>query len=234
MDTLKIGDITIDVFRKPIKNIHLRIYPPDGRIQISAPEKMPLDAVRLFAITKLEWIKKKQQEVTHFSRQSKREYVSGENHYFKGNRYRLKVIHQPADPHVELQGNQYINLYVRKEASVERRAEILKDWYRRNLSEWLEELVPKWEKILTVTVTHWEIKQMKTLWGSCNTKRKSVIFNLELAKKPLHCIEYIVAHELAHLIERSHNERFKMLLDIHVPNWRIFKAQLNEFVVTHH
>jgi predicted metal-dependent hydrolase len=231
MEYVKVGIFSIEVFRKPIKNIHLRIYPPDGSIQISAPERMELDSIRLFAITKLEWINKKQQELKNFSRQSAREYVSGENHYFKGNRYRLKVIYRHTDPHVELQGNQFINLYVRKEASIERRAEILKDWYRANLNEILENLVPKWEKILDVSVEHREIKQMKTLWGSCNSKRKSILFNLELAKKPLHCVEYIVAHELAHLIERNHNERFATLLDIHLPNWRLIKEQLNDFIV---
>ena len=231
MEHIKIGNSTIEVFRKPIKNIHLRIYPPDGRIQISAPERMELDAIRLFAITKSAWIKKKKQELEGFSRQSAREYVSGENHYFKGNRYRLKVIHQHTNPRIELQGNQFINLYVRKEATTERRAEILKNWYRENLSEVLENLVAKWEKILDVIVEHWEIKQMKTLWGSCNAKRKSILFNLELAKKPLHCVEYIVAHELAHLIERNHNERFAALLDINLPNWRIVKEQLNDFIV---
>jgi len=231
MEQITIGDIKIEVFRKPIKNIHLRVYPPDGSIQISAPQKMELDSIRLFAITKTGWIKKKLQEIQSFSRQSEREYVSGENHYFKGNRYRLKVIYQHTNPHVELHGNQYIHLYVRKEATVERRAEILKDWYRANLHEMLEHLIPKWEKILDVKVEHWEIKQMKTLWGSCNPRRKSMLFNLELAKKNLHCVEYIVTHELAHLIERHHNERFTALLDAHLPNWKILKEQLNEGIV---
>jgi len=231
MEQVKVGNISIEVFRKPIKNIHLRVYPPDGSIQISAPERMELDSIRLFAITKLDWIKKKQLELKNFSRQSERKYVSGENHYFKGNRYRLKVIYQHTDPHIELQGNQFINLYVRREATVERRAEILKDWYRENLSQMLNNLVSKWEKILNVTVEHWKIKQMKTLWGSCNSKRKSILFNLELAKKPLYCVEYIVAHELSHLIERRHNERFTALLDAHLPNWKIIKEQLNDFVV---
>ena len=231
MECIKIGDVSIEVFRKPIKNIHLRVYPPNGSIQISAPEKMDLDSIRLFAITKSMWIKKKQQELKNFSRQSERQYVSGENHYFKGNRYRLKVIYQHTNPHVELQGNQFINLYVRREASIERRAEILKNWYRDNLSEMLENLIQKWEKILDVSVEHWGIKQMKTLWGSCNYKRKSILFNLELAKKPLHCIEYIVVHELAHMIERNHNERFTALLDSNLPNWRLLKEHLNDFIV---
>ena len=231
MECIKIGNVSIEVFRKPIKNIHLRVYPPDGSIQISAPEKMELDSIRLFAITKLEWIKKKQQELKNFSRQSERQYVSGENHYFKGNRYRLKVIYQHTDPHVELQGNQFINLYVRREASIERRAEILKNWYRVNLSEMLENLISKWEKILDVSVEHWEIKQMKTLWGSCNSKRKSILFNLELAKKPRHCVEYIVAHELAHLLEHLHNVHFTSILDTYLSNWRQIKDELNEFIV---
>ena len=157
--------------------------------------------------------------------------MSGENHYFKGNRYRLIVIFQDTNPHVELQGNQFIVLYVRCNATVERRAEILKNWYRTNLTEILEPLVTKWEQIFKVTVEHWEIKQMKTLWGSCNPKRKTVRFNLELAKKPVHCIDYIVAHELAHLIERNHSQRFTALLDANLPNWRLIKSELNQFVV---
>jgi predicted metal-dependent hydrolase len=231
MEFVQIGDIQIEVFRKPIKNIHLRVYPPDGSIRISAPEKMELDSIRLFAITKSGWIKNKQQELKSFSRQPEREYVSGENHYFKGNRYRLKVIYQHTDPRIELQGNQFMNLYVRREASTERRAEILKNWYRIKLNEILEILVPKWEKTLEVVAEHWEVKQMKTLWGSCNPKRKSILYNLELAKKPIHCIEYVVAHELAHLVERNHNERFIALLDVNLPNWRTVKEQLNDFIV---
>lgn len=231
MEYVKIGDISIEVIRKEIKNIHLRVYPPDGHIRISAPQKMELDSVRLFAITKSEWIKKKQEELRSFSRQSEREYVSGENHYFKGHRYRLKVIYQHTDPHVELKGNQFMSLYVRQEATKERRAEIIRDWYRDNLRRIIEQFIPKWEKKLEVSVEHWEIKQMKTLWGSCNHKRKSLLFNLELAKKPIHCIEYIIAHELAHLVERNHNDRFAALLDINIPNWRAIKSELNEFVV---
>jgi len=230
-EQITVGEFTIKVFRKPIKNIHLRIYPPDGSIQISAPKRMTLDAIRLFVLSKSGWIKKKCQEVKSFPRQSEREYVSGENHYFKGNLYRLRVIFQHTDPHVELQGNQFIYLYVRRDATVERRAEILKNWYRENLVEILEPLVTKWEQIFKVTVEHWEIKQMKTLWGSCNPKRKTARFNLELAKKPVHCIDYIVAHELAHLIERNHSRRFIALLDANLPNWRLIKKELNEFVV---
>ncbi|MDR1338970.1 MAG: M48 family metallopeptidase [Prevotellaceae bacterium] len=231
MEYVQIGDVSIEVFRKPIKNIHLRVYPPDGSIQISAPEKMKLDSIRLFAITKSEWIKKKQQELKTFSRQSAREYVSGENHYFRGNRYRLRVIYQHTDPHIELQGTQFINLYVRREATIERRAEILKDWYRADLNETLENLIPKWEEILDVTVDHWKIQHMKTLWGSCNVKRRGILFNLELAKKPFHCIEYIVVHELAHLIVQNHGERFTALLDANLPNWRRTKEQLDSFIV---
>ncbi|MEG3048264.1 MAG: SprT family zinc-dependent metalloprotease [Mucinivorans sp.] len=231
MEYISIGSLSIEVIRKNIKNIHLRVYPPGCRVQISAPAKMELDSIRLFAITKSSWIKKKQQELIDYSRQSKREYVSGENHYFKGKRYRLKVIFQHNEPHIELQGNQFMVLYVRREATIERRAEIVKDWYRNRLKEIIEPLISKWGKCLDVTVESWELKQMKTLWGSCNQKNKSILFNLELAKKPIHCIEYIVAHELTHLVERNHNERFLALLDVNIPNWKIIKEELNEFIV---
>lgn len=230
MEFITINNLQIEVLRKRIKNIHLRVYPPDNRIQISAPQQMELDSIRLFAISKLDWIIRKQQELSTYQRQTKREYVSGESHYFKGVRYTLKVIHQHLNPHIEIEGR-YIVLYVRAEASVERREEIFKEWYRAELKEVLEHLTSKWEKIFDVKIEKWEIKQMKTQWGSCNHKNRSILFNLELAKKPLPTIEYIVAHETAHIEERLHNQRFTSLLDTHIPAWRELKSCLDEFIV---
>ena len=185
----------------------------------------------MYAISKLAWIKRKREELAAFNRQSDREYVSGENHYYKGKRYRLKVINQHLDPHIELKGNQYLLLYVRQGATVERKEAILKEWYRQNLKQIIEPLVGKWERLLDVEVESWDILHMKTQWGSCSTKRKTIHFNLELIKKPLHCIEYVIAHELSHLIERNHNDKFIALLDYNMPNWRNIKNELNEFIV---
>ncbi|MDP4240870.1 MAG: SprT family zinc-dependent metalloprotease, partial [Bacteroidota bacterium] len=164
-------------------------------------------------------------------RQTERDYVSGENHYYKGIRYRLNVSYQQTSPAVVLSGTQFINLYVREGSPTEKRAEVLREWYRAELKVTLPPLIEKWEEILQVKVKHWEIKQMKTLWGSCNHKTQRIIFNLELIKKPTHCIEYIVAHEMTHLVERLHNSRFTANLDANIPNWRLIKDELNEFIV---
>jgi len=231
MKEIVVNKIPVEVEWKDIKNIHLTVYPPDARVHVSAPAQMTEDAVRLFIITKLEWIGKKVESIINQVRQTEREYVSGENHYYKGIRYRLQVIYQDAPPKVELKGTQYIHLFVRPEAPTEKRAEILREWYRSELKQILPSLVAKWERLLEVQVVHWEVKQMKTLWGSCNHRTKRIIFNLELIKKPLHCIEYIVAHELAHLVERLHTSRFTSLLDTCLPDWRQIKDELNEFVI---
>jgi predicted metal-dependent hydrolase len=231
MKVVTVNKIPVEVEWKSIKNIHLTIYPPTARVHVSAPKQMTEDAVRLFIISKLEWISSKIDSIQLQPRQTEREYVSGENHYFKGIRYRLQVTYHDASPKVELNGARFINLYVRNGATIEKRAEILNEWYREELKQMLPPLIKKWEELLKVQVNHWEVKQMKTLWGSCNTKKKRIIFNLELAKKPLHCIEYIVAHELIHLLERLHNARFTAILDGHLPNWRQIKDELNEFIV---
>jgi len=231
MELITVNKIPVEVEWKDIKNIHLTIYPPNARVHISAPMSMTVDSVRLYIITKLEWISKRIEMIHNQARQSNREYVSGENHYYKGIRFRLNVIYQQAPPRVELKGMQHINLYVRENTSVEKRGEVLREWYRAELKETLIPLVAKWEEILHVQARHWEVKQMKTLWGSCNTRSESIIFNLELIKKPGHCIEYIVAHEMTHLVERLHNAKFAAILDNHIPNWRQVKDDLNEFIV---
>lgn len=231
MQTITVNRIPVEVEWKDIKNIHLTVYPPDAHVHISAPITMTVDSVRLYIISKLEWINKRIEMVKNQARQSAREYVSGENHYYKGIRYQLKVIYHDAPPVVELRGTKTLNLYVRENSSIEKKAEVLREWYRSQLKETLVPLISKWEEILQVKPNHWEVKQMKTLWGSCNTRTRRIIFNLELIKKPTHCIEYIVAHEMTHLIERLHNSRFTALLDNHIPNWRQIKDELNEFIV---
>ena len=165
------------------------------------------------------------------NRQTPREYVSGENHYFKGHRYRLKVIQHNGPAKVELMGNEFIVLYVREGATEERRAEILREWYRAEFKTLLPPMIAKWEEILDVKANKWEVKQMKTLWGSCNHRTRNIIFNLELIKKPLHCIEYIVVHELLHIKVRLHNEEYTALLNRYFPNWKQLKDELNEFIV---
>ena len=184
-----------------------------------------------FLLKKWQWICRNREKVLNQPRQSPREYVSGENHYFKGHSYRLKVVYHNAPPKVEIQGNEYIVLFVRKGTTVERRAEILREWYRFEFKSILPVLIAKWEETLGVKVNKWEVKQMKTLWGSCNHRTHNVIFNLELIKKPLHCIEYIVVHELLHIKVRLHNEEYTSLLNRYFPNWKQLKDELNEFIV---
>lgn len=231
MEIITVNKIPVEVEWKDIRNIHLTVYPPDARVHISAPMSMPLDSIRLYIITKLEWINKRIEMIRNQARQTDREYVSGENHYYKGIRYRLNVIYQQAPPAVVINGTQFIDLYVREGSTIEKRAEVMREWYRAELKETLKPLVEKWEEILQVNVKHWEVKQMKTLWGSCNHKTQRIIFNLELIKKPTHCIEYIVAHEMTHLVERLHNSKFTAILDAHIPTWRLLKDELNDFVV---
>ena len=231
MTVVKVSDISAEVEWKAIKNVHLTVYPPDASIHVSAPQSMTEDAVRLFLLSKLPWIKQRIAEVVNQNRQTPREYVSGENHYFKGQRYRLKVIYTNEPTKVELLGNEYIALYTRNGSTAERRAEILREWYRGQIKAMLPALIAKWENIFEVRVNKWEVKQMKTLWGSCNHRTHNIIFNLELIKKPLHCIEYIVVHELLHIKVRLHNEEFTHLISRYYPNWQQIKDELNEFTV---
>lgn len=231
MRVIEVANISVEVEWKNIKNVHLTIYPPNARVHVSAPIGMTDEAVRLFLVTKIPWINQRISQILNQSRQTPREYVSGENHYFKGHRYRLKVLYHNAPAKVEIQGNEYIKLYVREGATEERRAEVLREWYRSELKLILHTLIAQWEKTLEVTVNKWEVKQMKTLWGSCNHHTRNIIFNLELIKKPLSCIEYIVVHELLHIRVRLHNEEYTALLNRYFPNWRILKDELNEFIV---
>lgn len=232
MDFIHIDNILVEVEWKNIKNIHLTVYPPDARVHISAPKEMSADSLRLFAIDKLDWIKSKVKLISDRERQTVREFVSGENHYFKGVRYRLNVIIQNSQPKVEINGTQFINLYVRENSSLEKKKEVMNQWYRDELKKLLPQLISKWEDKLNVKADSWDVMQMKTKWGSCNIKTKKLLFNLELIKKPVHCIEYVVVHELAHLIERLHNDKFTSILDNNLSNWRILKNELNNFIAS--
>ena len=231
MTVVKVSDISAEVEWKAIKNVHLTIYPPDARIHVSAPLSMTEDAVRLFLLSKLSWIRQHISEIANQSRQTPREYVSGENHFYKGQRYRLKVVYSNEPIRVELQGNEYIVLYARNGSTTERRAEILREWYRSELKNTLPMLISKWEDTIGVKASKWEVKQMKTLWGSCNHRTHNILFNLELIKKPLHCIEYVVVHELLHIKVRLHNEEYTRLLSRYLPNWKQTRDELNEFIV---
>jgi hypothetical protein len=232
MDQLKLGDITVDVVQKNIKNIYLSVYPPTGRIRISAPNRMDLATIRVFAISKLSWIKKQQTRLKNQVREAQREFINRESHYFNGKRYLLKVTERDAAPKVILK-HSTIELYVRPETDAVKRKSILNEWYRRKLKETVPSLIEKWEKKMNVQVNEFGIKRMKTKWGTCNLQAKRIWLNLELAKKPAESLEYIVVHEMVHLLERNHNDRFVSLMNEFMPKWRFYKDELNRLPVRH-
>jgi len=231
---MTVADLEIEVVQKDIKNIHLAVYPPLGRVRIAAPTEVNSETLRLFIVSKLPWIRKQQRKFTAQNRQTPRLYVNRESHYFLGRKYLLRVHetdHPYRYPKVVLKTKTYIDLFVRESSTVDQKAYLMKEWHRSELKSILDELIPKWEAILGVNAVRFTIKSMKTKWGSCNTENKTLLFNLELAKKPHSCIEYVVAHELVHLIERHHNDNFKAILDNHLPNWKGVKQELNTLIV---
>lgn len=232
MEQLRLGSITVDVLQKDIKHIHLSVYPPTGRVRISAPFRINPDTIRVFAISKLAWIKKQQTKLRNQEREAPREFLNRESHYYQGKRYLLKVIEQEAAPRVELKHSR-IELYVRPHSSKEKMKYILDEWYRSQLKASLPTLIEKWEKKMKVKVKEFGIKKMRTKWGTCNREAKRIWLNLELAKKPSECLEYIVVHEMAHLLERHHNERFIAHIDRLLPEWRFFKEALNRSPLRH-
>lgn len=226
MKKLQLGDIVIEVEQKNIKNIHLRVYPPAGNVKISAPRRMDLNSIRVFAISRLDWIRKQQAKIMAQHREAPREYLSGESHYYNGQRYCLKVIEVEAPPRVELEPNTMV-MYVRPGTDAEKKQAILDAWYRRHLKAALPGLIEKWEKALHVKVRAFGIKEMKTRWGSCNPTAQRIWLNLELVRRPPECLEYVVVHEMVHLLERKHNNIFKAYMDQYLPQWQFYKDELN-------
>lgn len=232
MQQIELGNIKIEVEQKDIQNIHLSVYPPDGAVRIAAPNRMEIDTIRVFALNKLKWIKKQQEIFKNQERETPREYLTKESHYFLGKRYLLNVIEHKHPPKVVLKHNT-IELYVRPNTSEEKRKEVMEEWYRNELKKITPKLIAKWEKVIGVQSNEFRIKKMRTKWGTCNTTAKRIWLNLELAKKPLECIEFIVVHELVHLLERSHNEVFVGYMDKFMPKWRFYREELNKLPFRH-
>lgn len=230
MNNIVINDIEIEVIKKNIKNVHLSVHPPAGRVRLAAPESMDEEAIRLFAISKLSWIKKQRKEFDTQERQSVREFLSGESHYFMGTRYLLNVIESSEKQRVELRNKKYMDLYVRPGHAKEKRERIVSQWYREELKRLIPEYIKKWEDTIGVTVNEWGVKLMKTKWGTCNEQDKRIWINLELSKKNPRCLEYIIVHEMVHLLERHHNDRFKAYMDEFLPNWKSIRDELNEMI----
>lgn len=230
MQQIHLGDMVVEVTQKDIKNVHLSVYPPFGQVKIAAPVRMNLDTIRIYAISKLSWIRKQQTKIKKQKRESQREYITRESHYYLGKRYLLKVIEHNEKTKVCLKQNT-IELYIKPGTNTEKRKEIIEDWYRKQLKEIIPKYVTKLEKKMNVQVKEIGIKKMKTKWGTCNIEAKRIWLNLELAKKPIHCLEYIIIHEMTHLLERNHNTRFVSLMNNLLPNWKDVKEELNELPV---
>jgi predicted metal-dependent hydrolase len=228
----KLGNIAVDVVLKDIKNVHLSVYPPMGRVRISAPARMNLDTIRVYAISKLGWIKQQQKKLWAQERETPREYLDRESHYVWGKRYLLKVIEDNEAPSVELKHSRVL-LRVRPGTDDEKRRAILEKWYREQIKKAVPPLIVKWEPVMGVKVERFFVQRMKTKWGSCNVGTQSIRLNTDLAKKPLECLEYIVVHEMAHLLVRHHNDRFTNLMDRCLPNWKLLRQTLNATPLAH-
>jgi predicted metal-dependent hydrolase len=230
---IELGEIHVEIVRKAIKNLHVGVYPPLGRVRVAAPLHLDEESIRLALVSRLGWIRRQQERFLDQERQSQREMVSGESHYFQGKRYRLTVIEQKGNPSVTICSHDILEARVRLGSSREEREAVLDRWYRRQLREQIPKLLAKWEPKIGVTVAEWHIKRMKTRWGTCSTDARRIWLNLELIKKPLYCLEYVLVHELIHLIEPLHSDRFVEWMDKQLPNWRTLREELNRTPLSH-
>jgi predicted metal-dependent hydrolase len=230
---IEVGGVPIEIVRKDIKNLHLGVYPPNGRVRVAAPLRLTDEAVRLAVITRLGWIRRRQTSFEQQDRQSEREMVSGETHYVQGRRYRLNVVEENITRTIATRKNTTLEIRVRPGTDRRGREETLQQWYRQRLRNQLPELIAKWEPVVRVNVADCRIRRMKTRWGSSNATARRVWVNLELAKKPLSCLEYILVHEMVHLLERHHNDRFRELMDKFMPLWRVYRDELNRAPLSH-
>jgi predicted metal-dependent hydrolase len=229
---IELGGIVVDVLKKDIKNVHLSVHPPTGKVRISAPLRMETDTIRVFAISKLNWIKQQQKKLRAQERETPREYLDRESHFVWGKRHLLKVIEKDATPSVELRHGTLL-LRIRSGSSDEKKQAVLDGWYREQLKEAIPPLVAKWERLIGVKVEKFFVQRMKTKWGSCNPRSRSIRLNSELAKKPPECLEYIVVHEMIHLLEPTHNRSFVALIDQFMPKWQFYRDILNRLPVRH-
>jgi predicted metal-dependent hydrolase len=229
---MKLGDIKIELIQKSIKNVHLSVLPPNGDVRIAAPLHLSEETIRLYAISKLPWIKQQQKKIRNQERESRREFLNKETHYFQGRKYLLRLFEVNEPSKVAL-NNKYLDIYVRPGTTTSQYQRIINQWYRNEMKERIPSYIKKWEKVMPVKVDEFGIKLMKTKWGTCNIEAKRIWLNLELAKKPLQCLEYIVVHEMVHLLERKHNDRFIGYLNKFMPQWRSYRDELNRLPISH-
>jgi len=228
---MKISNLEIETVRKKIKNIHLGVYPPNGKIRVAVPEETNEEQIRLLVISKMPWIKRQQKKFNQYQRQSKREYLTGESHYFFGKRYILNVIEDKnIKPQIRIKNKERIDMYINKN-HYSKKERLFDRFYRTELKKIIDLFREKWEGILGVKANELKIKRMKTKWGSCNSENKRIWINLELSKKPLDCVEYVLVHEMIHLLERTHTEKFREILNKNLPKWNHSKDKLNSPLV---
>lgn len=224
---IQISDIPVEIIKKNIKNMHLAVLPPDGKVRVSAPLSMSDESITMFVRMKLGWIRAQQEKFRSQPRQSEREYVSGETVYVWGKQYFLRVEYSNKGNHLELSGDKAI-LTVRKESTAKQRENFVNEWYRQLLKAAVEKYLPKWEQITGLKCSSWQSKYMTTKWGTCNISTRKIWLNLQLAKKPIECLEYVILHELAHLKVKNHGPEFVQILDQYMPYWREYRKLLND------
>lgn len=224
---IQVADFDVDIVRKEIKNLHIGVYPPFGRVRVAAPTSLKDEAIRLAVISRLAWIRKKRKQIVEQARQSRREMTDGETHYIWGRRYRLRVVEDGARRRVDVKENDWLELHVPNGADRDARARRLTEWYREQIKAEIPPVIQEWAPILGVSEPAWAVRRMRTKWGTCKPDQAKIWLNLELAKKPPECLEYIVVHEMIHLIERNHTDRFYALQDRFMPSWRSRREVLN-------
>lgn len=230
--TIELGEIVVEVVKKNIKNIHLSVNPPAGAVRIAAPLRTKTETIRVFAISKLGWIKQQQKKLRAQERETPREYLDRESHYVWGKRYLLQVVEEDAAPAVELKHSK-MRLQVRPGANEDKKRAVIDEWYRDQIKKAAPPLIAKWERLLGVKLDHFLVRKMKTKWGSCTTGARSIRLNTDLAQKPPECLEYIVVHEMIHLLVRRHDDRFTSLMDRHLPGWKLTRQILNAAPLAH-
>lgn len=226
MSKVTIEDIEVEIIKKDIKNLHLYVLPPKGEVRVSAPKRLREEEIRTFISNKISWIKKQQLKLINKPRQPRNEYVSGETIYLWGVEYYLVVYYIKGISKIEINGSE-LKLYVKEESSIRQREKVILQWYRKELKNAISPLLYKWQSIIGVEANSWNVKNMRTRWGTCNVKARRIWLSLQLAKKKPICLEYVIAHELVHLLEKNHNSTFYAYMDKFLPNWRTIKCKLN-------
>jgi hypothetical protein len=230
-ETIQLGEVSIAVTRKDIKNVHLSVHPPHGRVTLSTPKTTRLEVARAYAISRLSWIRDQQKKLANQARETPRQFVNRESHYLWGRRHLMTVVYRDTKPSVTLD-HKRITLTVRPDSDAVKRAEVIHEWHKALLHNAVPTLIKKWERKLKVEVSGYFLQRMKTKWGSCNHRAGHIRLNTELVRKPKDLLEYVIAHEMVHLIEPTHSDRFIRILEKHYPTWREARAELSELLLT--